>query len=103
MDTRVSYPVKIKLKAIEMRLAGVSVNEVLLQLNIGNYAQLKTWMTWYINGEMYRLKQPVGKQYSHGKGPEFESKTSKLKKAENWQLKENIETLKKYKELERKL
>lgn len=103
METIVSYPVKIKLKAIEMRLAGVSVNEVLLQPNIRNHAQLKTWMTWYINGEMHRLKQPVGKKYSHGKGPEFESKTSKLKKAENWQLKEQIEILKKYKELERKL
>jgi transposase len=30
MRTRVSYPVKIKLKAIEMRLAGVPVKEVLL-------------------------------------------------------------------------
>ena len=85
MGTRVSYPVEIKLKAIEMRLAGVPVKEVLSQLNIRNHTQLKTWMTWYKNGEMHRFEQPVGKQYSYGKGPEFESETSKLE-AENRQL-----------------
>ena len=50
---------------------------------------------------MHRFEQPVGKQYSYGKGPEFESETSKLE-AENRQLKQQIEILKKYKELERK-
>jgi carboxypeptidase C (cathepsin A) len=58
-------------------------------------------MTWYKNGEMHRFEQPVGKQYSYGKGPEFKSETSKLE-AENRQLKQQIEILKKYKELERK-
>ncbi|KNH19658.1 transposase [Priestia megaterium] len=101
MGTRVSYPVEVKLKAIEMRLAGVPVKEVLSQLNIRNHTQLKTWMTWYKNGEMHRFEQPVGKQYSYGKGPEFKSETSKLE-AENRQLKQQIEILKKYKELERK-
>ncbi len=101
MGTKVSYPVEIKLKAIEMRLAGIPVKEVLSQLNIRNHIQLKTWMTWYKNGEMYRFEQPVGKQYSYGKGPEFMSETSKLE-AENRQLKQQIEILKKYKELERK-
>jgi hypothetical protein len=50
---------------------------------------------------MHRFEQPVGKQYSYGKGPEFKSETSKLE-AENRQLKQQIEILKKYKELERK-
>ncbi|PEI49295.1 IS3 family transposase [Priestia aryabhattai] len=94
MGTRVSYPVEIKLKAIEMRLAGIPVKEVLSQLNIRNHTQLKTWMTWYKNGEMHRFEQPVGKQYSYGKGPEFKSETSKLE-AENRQLKQQIENLKK--------
>lgn len=101
MGTRVSYPVEIKWKAIEMRLAGVPVKEVMLQLNIRNRAQLKTWMRWYKNGEMHRFEQPVGKQYSYGKGPNDETEISKLQ-AENRHLKQQIDVLKKYKELERK-
>ena len=60
MGTRVSYPVEVKLKAIEMRLAGVPVKEVMETLQIRNYTQLKTWMRWHRNGESYRLEQPVG-------------------------------------------
>ena len=55
MGTRVSYPVEIKMKAIEMRLAGVPVNQVLEELNIRNRTQLKTWMKWYRNGEHYEV------------------------------------------------
>ena len=44
MGTRVSYPVEVKMKAIEMRLAKVPVKEVMEELNIRNYTQLKTWM-----------------------------------------------------------
>ena len=50
MGTRVSYPVEVKMKAIEMRLAGVPVKEVMEELNIRNYTQLRTWMRWYRNG-----------------------------------------------------
>ncbi|MBM7651325.1 hypothetical protein [Neobacillus cucumis] len=100
MGTRVSYPVEIKMKAIEMRLAGVP-NQVLEELNIRNRTQLKTWMKWYRNGEHRRFEQPVGKQYTFGKGPENENETAKLK-AENRYLKQQIEVLKKYVELERK-
>lgn len=101
MGTRVSYPAEVKMKAIEMRLAKVPVKEVMDQLNIRNKTQLKTWMRWYRNGEMHRLKQPVGKQYAFGKGPEYESETAELQ-AENRYLKQQIEVLKKYVELERK-
>jgi len=101
MGTRVSYPEEVKLKAIEMRLAGVPVKKVLEDLNIRNHSQLKTWMQWYRNGELHRLAQPVGKQYTFGKGPQYESETAKLQ-AENRYLKQQIEVLKKYKELERK-
>ncbi|AZV42724.1 transposase [Peribacillus asahii] len=31
MGTRVSYPAEVKLKAIEMRLAGIPVKEVMTQ------------------------------------------------------------------------
>ncbi|MCZ8541814.1 helix-turn-helix domain-containing protein, partial [Psychrobacillus psychrodurans] len=55
MGTRVSYPVEVKMKAIEMRLAKVPVKEVMEELNIRNKTQLKTWMRWYRNGEIHRL------------------------------------------------
>ncbi|QDA26691.1 hypothetical protein EJ573_16210 [Paenibacillus polymyxa] len=67
MATRVSYPLEIKMKAIEMRLAGVPVKEVMEQLVIRNKTQLKTWMR-VSKGEVHHLGQPVGKQYSYGKG-----------------------------------
>ena len=101
MGTRVSYPAEVKLRAVELRLAGVPVKEVMEQLNIRNRTQLKTWMRWYRSGETHRFEQPVGKQYSFGKGPDYVSETSKLQ-AENRYLKQQIELLKKYKELERK-
>ncbi len=53
MGTSVSYPVEVKLKAFEMRLAGIHVKEVLSQLNIRSCIQLKRWMRWYKNGEMH--------------------------------------------------
>ena len=56
MGKRVSYPAEIKIKAIEMRLAGIPVKEVLSQLNIRSYTQLKRWMRWYKHGEMYRFE-----------------------------------------------
>jgi transposase-like protein len=98
---RVSYPLETKLKAIEMRTAGIPVKEVMAQLNIRNRTQLKTWMQWYKRGEMNRLEQPVGKQYTYGKGPEYASELEQLK-AENRFLKQQLDVLKKYKEMERR-
>lgn len=49
MATRVSFPVEIKMKAIEMRLAQVPVREVMEELGIRNRTQIKTWMSWYPN------------------------------------------------------
>ena len=101
MGTKVSYPVEVKMKAIEMRLEKVPIKEVMEKLNIRNKTQLKRWMHWYRNGEIHRLKQPVGKQYAFSKGPEYESETAKLQ-AESRDLKLQIEVLKKYADLERK-
>ncbi len=101
MGTRVSYPIEVKMKAIEMRLAGIPVKQVLEELAIKNHSQLKTWMKWYREGEMHRLHQPVGKQYTFGKGPEYESEEERLQ-TENRYLKQQVEVLKKYAELERK-
>ncbi|MGG4462580.1 helix-turn-helix domain-containing protein [Brevibacillus porteri] len=101
MSTRVSYPVEVKMQAIQMRLAGVPVKEVMEKLGIRNVTQLKVWMKWYRKGELHRLEQPVGKQYSFGKGPEFTSELEKVK-AENRFLKQQLDVLKKYMELERR-
>lgn len=101
MATRVSYPLEVKMKAIEMRLAGIPVKEVMDQLNIRNKTQVKTWMKWYRSGELKRLEQPVGKQYSYGKGSEYVSELEKVK-AENRLLRQQVDLLKKFKEMERR-
>ncbi len=89
------------MKAIEMRLAGIPVKEVMDQLNIRNRSQVKAWMKWYRSGELNRLEQPVGKQYSYGKGLEYATELEKVK-AENRFLKQQVDLLKKFKEMERR-
>ena len=85
MGTRVSYSVEAKMKAIEMRLAGVPVREAMEDLNNRNYTQFKNWMKWYRKGELHGLQQPVGKQYAFGKGPEYENETaSRRYDSVNW-------------------
>ena len=100
MGTRVSYPIEVKMKAIELRLKGVPRKQVMHELNIRNETQLKTWMKWYREGQHHRLEQPVGKQYTFGKGPEYLSETEKLQ-AEIRFLKQQIDVLKKFKMWER--
>ncbi|MBG9461047.1 hypothetical protein GE573_00208 [Bacillus velezensis] len=102
MRTRVSYPVEVKQKAVEMRLAGVPMKEILQELNIKNKTQVQTWVRWYKAGDTHRFEQPVGKQYTYGKGPEYSSDLEKLQ-AEIRYLRQQNEVLKKYNELERKL
>ncbi|QHK05544.1 hypothetical protein C7M22_03785 [Bacillus velezensis] len=85
-----------------MRLAGVPVKEIMQELNIKNKTQVQTWVRWYKAGDTHRFEQPVGKQYSYGKGPEYSSELEKLQ-AENRYLRQQNEVLKKYNELERKL
>ena len=102
MGTRVSYPVEVKQKAVEMRLAGVPMKEIMQELNIKNKTQVQTWVRWYKAGDTHRFEQPVGKQYTYGKGPEYSSELERLQ-AENRYLSQQNEVLKKYNELERKL
>jgi len=101
MGTRVSYPQEVKLKAVEMKLQGIPTKVILEELNIRNDTQIETWTRWYKNGEMHRFKQPVGKQYTFGKGPDDLSAIEQLE-IENKFLKQQIEVLNKYAELERK-
>ena len=100
MGNRVSYPIHIKEMAIQMKKENLPVKTIMEELGIKNKTQIETWWCWYRNGENHRLVQPVGKQYSYGKGPENQSKEQQLKN-ENKFLKMHIEVLKKYKELER--
>lgn len=102
MGTRVSYPVEVKQKAVEMRLAGVPMKEIMQKLNIKNKTQVQTWVRWHKTGDTHRFEQPVGKQYTYGKGPEYSSELEKLQ-AEIRYLRQQNEVLKKYNELERKL
>ncbi|EJD65724.1 putative transposase, partial [Bacillus sp. 916] len=89
-----------KQKAVEMRLAGVPMKEILQELNIKNKTQVQTWVRWYKAGDTHRFEQPVGKQYTYGKGPEYSSDLEKLQ-AEIRYLRQQNEVLKKYNELER--
>lgn len=102
MGTRVSYPVEVKQKAVEMRLAGVPMKEIMQELNIKNKTQVQTWVRWHKTRDTHRFEQPVGKQYTYGKGPEYSSELEKLQ-AEIRYLRQQNEVLKKYNELERKL
>lgn len=102
MGTRVSYPVEVKQKAVEMRLAGVPMKEIMQELNIKNKTQVQTWVRRHKTGDTHRFEQPVGKQYTYGKGPEYSSELERLQ-AENRYLSQQNEVLKKYNELERKL
>ncbi len=98
---RISYPLEVKEAAIRMKLEGKTTREIMTELTIRNETQVKTWWQWYRKGESYRFSQGVGKQYSYGKGREELSSEERLKQ-ENKYLKQKIDVLKKYKELERK-
>ncbi|QNH41517.1 IS3 family transposase [Bacillus sp. PAMC26543] len=94
MGTRMSYPIEVKQKAVEMRLAGVPMKAIMQELNIRNKTQVQTWVRWHKAGDTHRFEQPVGKQYTYGKGPEYSSELEKLQ-AENRYLRQQNEVFKK--------
>ena len=59
---------EVKWKVIEMKKDGYSNRTIMEKLGIKNVSQIKTWMKWYRTDQTYRFQQPVGKQYSYGKG-----------------------------------
>lgn len=89
-----SYALEIKLTCIEMKKAGKSNTVIMETLGIKNVSQVKTWWRWYKNDELHRFYQPVGKQYTYGKG------VTELSELE--QLKLQVKLLKKYRSLIRK-
>ncbi|BAC13593.1 transposase in Marinococcus halophilus [Oceanobacillus iheyensis HTE831] len=78
------YSEEIKRKVIEMKLSKKYTNkQIMNELGIRNVTQIKVWMKWYRDGEEHRLSQPIGKQYSFGKGPEGLSEIDQLKRQVN--------------------
>lgn len=94
------YSEEVKRKAIGMKLSKKYTNkQIMNELGIRNKTQIKTWMRWFREGEEYRLSQPIGKQYSFGKGPEELSEIDQLKRRiKHLEIKNEI--LKKYQEIE---
>ena len=88
-----AYSVETKLACIEMKKAGKSNKVIMETLDIKNVSQVKTWWRWYRNDELHRFHQPVGKQYTYGKGMEQLSEVE--------QLRLQVELLKKYRSLVR--
>lgn len=100
MATRIMHSYETKMKVIELKLQGVPNKRIQHELGIKNITQIKTWWRWYRNGEIHRLSQPVGKQYSYGKAPEGSTPEETLN-LQIKSLKQQVELLKKYKEKER--
>lgn len=88
-----AYTLETKLACIEMKKAGKSNKVIMEILGIKNGSQIYTQTRWYENDELHRFHQPVGKQYTYGKGME---KLSEVK-----QLRLQVELLKKYRSLVR--
>lgn len=63
-----AYSLKTKLACIKMKKAGKSNKVIMETLGSKNVSQVKTWWRWYRMDELHRLHQPVGKQYTYGKG-----------------------------------
>ena len=94
------YTREVKLKAVEMRLAGIPVKDIMEELDIKNESQVYIWYYWHRDGEFHRFDQPIGKKYTYGHGPDEVQNTSDQDRIK--QLEMQNEILKKYRELERK-
>lgn len=77
------YDSAIKWKAVEFKKQGIKTRDIMSILNIKNRTQVDTWWRWYRKGETHRFEQPLGKQYSFGKGPielnELDTANQKIK------------------------
>jgi transposase len=102
MGNKMSYPEEVKKEVVRLKLEGKHSNQELMEMfGIKNRSQIKTWVKWFKNGEAHRFAQPLGKQYSYGKGPNDESELAQLrKKVAYYEMREEL--LGKYREIERK-
>jgi transposase-like protein len=68
------YSGETKWAVVRDKIEGKLTNkEIMEKYGIKNTSQIKTWMKWYRDSEIYRFDQPIGKQYTFGHGPEFAS------------------------------
>ena len=74
-----AYSLETKLACIEMKKAGKSNKIIMETLGIKNVSQIYTWMRWYEKDELHRFHQPLGKQYTYGKGMEQLSEVEQLR------------------------
>ena len=51
------YTREVKLKAVEMRLAGIPVKDIMEELDIKNESQVYIWYYWHRDGEVHRMDQ----------------------------------------------
>lgn len=89
------YSIEIKMAVISDKLAGLTTRSIMEKYGIRNKTQVETWVKWFKRGESNRLSQPVGKQYSFGKGPVELPKQQQLE-IENKRLTEEVLVLKKF-------
>ena len=102
MGKKTHYPESVKREVVELKLNGTLSNkEIMDKYGIKNVSQIKTWVKWFRNGELHRFAQPIGKQYTYGKGPEELTEVEQLKR-QNTYLELQVEVLKKYQEIERR-
>lgn len=98
---KIMYDPLIKWKVVELKKQGIKTKDITKLLNIKSDSQVKTWWRWYCNGQTHRFEQPLGKQYTFGKGPvelnELDTANQKIKylKMELDILKKILGTLKK--------
>lgn len=98
---RISYPAEVKWAVVKDKMVGeLTTKEIMLKHGIKNKSQVTTWMRWFKNNELHRFDQPVGKQYSYGKGPNDTAKEDIVNRKMMHLQMEN-EILKKYTEIER--
>lgn len=96
MGKKNAYTKEIKWAVVRDKLEGkLTTREIMDKYKIKNKTQVKTWMKWYRNGEMYRFDQPIGKQYTFGHGPESLSEDDRVNN-QLVHLKMENEILKKY-------
>lgn len=102
MGKKQFYPEEVKQEVIQLKLSGEWTNQQIMEkFGIKSKSQIKTWMKWYREGEHHRLAQPIGKQYTYGKGPEDDSELSQLRrKVTYYEMRDELEG--KYREIERR-
>ncbi|UGB29282.1 IS3 family transposase [Metabacillus sp. B2-18] len=89
------YSSETKWAVVKDKMSGQFTNEeIMKKYGIKNVSQIKTWMKWYRENQVHRFNQPIGKQYTYGKGPDTQSDDEK-KERQITHLKQENEILKK--------